>query len=223
MQKSSHPLLNELARLWDVALCVKHELATQYDGKLNKSGGGGSGSKAGSKPQFDSIASALKPKVQKDFAQRADEDLRRELVKFKVKIVPSERKEMEEKLMEFRLDAAVRGKRCVCGSRMVRMVAREIYGGSLSCDLCGADVRGTLLAYHCPQERNPAHPNGLFLYPSFLYSINHNIPLLSIQDMMSVWSVSVRNGISTISRKTQSTLRKMMTPTLNWHKLWWKK
>eukprot|EP01084_Bolivina_argentea_P153500 267645_1 len=43
---------------------------------------------------------------------------------------------------------------------MVRMVARDIYGSSLCCDICGIDVHGTLLAYHCPSERTAAHRSG---------------------------------------------------------------
>eukprot|EP01083_Nonionella_stella_P192180 710661_1 len=31
VSKTTHPLLNELAKLWDVALALKHELAEQYD------------------------------------------------------------------------------------------------------------------------------------------------------------------------------------------------
>eukprot|EP01083_Nonionella_stella_P273899 929481_1 len=153
VEKSSHPLLNELARLWDVALALKHELAAQYDDEIaNKE----SASKSGSEKQYKTLGDAIKPNIQKDLAQRSEDELRRELTKFKVESSAnaSTREEMEKKLVELRLDLAIRGTRCCCGARMVRMVARDIYpGGSVVCDLCRGGIRGTLLAFHCPEKR----------------------------------------------------------------------
>eukprot|EP01083_Nonionella_stella_P068063 180464_1 len=141
VEKSSHPLLNELARLWAVALALKHELAAQYDEEIeNKEN---ALSKSGSEKQYNTLGEALKPKIQKDFAQRSDGEVRRELTKFKVDSIAnaSTREEMEKKLMEFRLDSAIRGKRCCCGAQMSRMIARDIYpGGGVVCDLCKAGL-----------------------------------------------------------------------------------
>ena len=160
VKKGHNPQLTQLSRIWDIALNLKNELSKQYDNKKLNKNNYQHLIKLGSNDELKTIINEKKPLIVKDVTSKTDDELRRELIKYKIRKIPKDKKELEKHVILHRLENTVNGKRCICGSKMIKMSAKEIYGNSLCCDICKKEVLGPIQVYHCPRERLKIHKSG---------------------------------------------------------------
>eukprot|EP01084_Bolivina_argentea_P266085 451211_1 len=56
----------------------------------------------------------------------------------------------------------IKGTNCICGSELIRIHASKCYGyhNTVSCDLCGFEIEGSISVYHCDKGKITKHPKG---------------------------------------------------------------
>eukprot|EP01084_Bolivina_argentea_P319130 553545_1 len=84
---------------------------------------------------------------------------------------------------------------CFCSSDMQRIKASDCYNKSLSCDNCGKQVDGSIIAWHCPKEYNIFHPDGYDIC-NFCHIKDTNITEVSQHNLIPMANDSVNTDLS---------------------------